>query len=276
MTTSITVMHRPTIEQFRRQFLSQRLPVLVTGVIDSWPAVRSWNLAYLKQHVGKAELSIETYPTPIFQPDLQHCAFPSERMTLAEYTNRLATPLPGVYYYAAQVSLSTKLPALMEDIRPLDFHPAKMNEMAFWLGPNGTGTHLHYDPYDNVMAVISGAKRFVLFSPGQFDRLYPYPAFSRWGHFSQVNLNAPDLERFPKYAAATPIECVVASGQALFLPHGWWHYVVNEDLSIAVNFFYRIPLLRHLTAPMLRFHLVAQFKRYARVRTALRLKPIRA
>ncbi|MEX2216140.1 MAG: cupin-like domain-containing protein [Phycisphaeraceae bacterium] len=265
---TIPVVHPPSAEEFRRRYVQTRTPVILAGAIQSWPALSSWTPLYLKHRVGEVIVSVETHATPIFCPNTNWNAFPCEQMMLREYIDRISAGPSDKWHYAAQVPLAETLPALLTDIRQPDFHRPQTNKIAFWVGAKGTGTHLHYDPYDNIMAVVRGTKRFVLFRPGQFGRLYPYPAFSRWGHFSQVDVNAPDLARFPRYARAEPITCVVSAGQALYLPHGWWHYVVNEDLTIAVNFFYRISFLRRLTLPMLRFRIVALYKRWSKLRSA--------
>lgn len=37
---------------------------------------------------------------------------------------------------------------------------------------------------------------------------------------------------------AHPINITVRAGEMLYLPAGWWHYVRQSDLSIAVNYWY--------------------------------------
>ena len=41
----------------------------------------------------------------------------------------------------------------------------------------------------------------------------------------QVDIDRPDLERFPGFAALQHRDCVLEVGDLLFIPCGWWHYV---------------------------------------------------
>ncbi|MNY67216.1 Cupin superfamily protein [compost metagenome] len=46
---------------------------------------------------------------------------------------------------------------------------------------------------------------------------------------------AIDLQRFPAMAGVPVLDCVLAPGEILFLPVGWWHFVEALDVSITVS-----------------------------------------
>lgn len=107
-----------------------------------------------------------------------------------------------------------------------------------WLGPAHTVTPLHTDPHHNLLCQVLGTKVVVLFPPDQTPRMYPFEE-GLTTNSSQVDARAPDLERFPKYAAATGLRCRLDAGAALYIPAGWWHYVEALTVSASVSFWWR-------------------------------------
>jgi Cupin-like domain len=93
-----------------------------------------------------------------------------------------------------------------------------------WMGQKGIIMPMHYDATDNLYVMAWGRKRAVIGPPGQLDTLYRYP---NHGHplvgSSQVNISAPDLERFPRFPQAQLQEVIVGPGDVLYLPAWWWH-----------------------------------------------------
>src|SRR5262249_21988689 len=110
----------------------------------------------------------------------------------------------------------------------------------------------HYDDMHNLFAQVEGRKRFLLFNPSQFDRLYPGPLNTRTQHLSRIDLTAPDLDRFPKLAKAEYWEAVVTPGDLLFMPAFWWHQVSSPDLSVSVNYWWRADVRDCVTPAFLR------------------------
>ena len=48
----------------------------------------------------------------------------------------------------------------------------------------------------------------------------------------------PDPAQFPRFAKARAIELVINAGELLFIPIYWWHAIQNEELNVAVVFFW--------------------------------------
>ena len=213
-----------------------RAPFVALGFASAWPAFARWDADYLRSTVGDQSIEVEVYPTPLYSPKVGETEFPKRRMRIADFLEGSRVADPKEWLYAAQVSLHGDLPALAGDIQVPTWVDKRPYAVGFWMGRRGTGTRLHYDPYDNVIGVVRGVKRFSLFPPARLAGHHPYSVFSRWGHFSQVDIDEPDRSRFPDYGPAGRLDFRLAAGQALSLPHGWWHQVINEDDSVAVNF----------------------------------------
>lgn len=128
-----------------------------------------------------------------------------------------------------------------------------------WMGnsENTITTPLHHDFNDNLYVVVEGCKRFTLFPPEHAPNLYPrgellgvepngiirYATLSGMPHLSQVDIQAPDRLRFPRYADAEParMDVEIQAGEMLFLPAGWFHQVSSTGRHIAVSFFAMVP-----------------------------------
>jgi len=56
-----------------------------------------------------------------------------------------------------------------------------------------------------------------------------------------VHVTAPDLARYPRYAPALEVaqESELAPGDAIFIPHDWYHHVEALDpFNVLVNYWW--------------------------------------
>ena len=54
--------------------------------------------------------------------------------------------------------------------------------------------------------------------------------------YSPIDIDRPDLNRYPDFAKVTVLDVVVNRGETMFLPLGWWHQVTALDLSMSSSF----------------------------------------
>jgi ribosomal protein L16 Arg81 hydroxylase len=101
---------------------------------------------------------------------------------------------------------------------------------ALWLGPAGTITPLHHDTSNILFCQIHGRKRVVLAPPWAEALLDTAD-----GVYNRRGPQALADEEIPS------IDVVLAPGDALFIPAGWWHDVraLDVSVSLAINAFVR-------------------------------------
>jgi len=238
---------------------------LIKGYAESWPASRLWSMDYLKRIVGHIKVPVEAHFLPLFMPHVEVNTFPEEIMTMSEFIDKLdQQPNAGKWYYGSALSLDGELSALLPDVRPTNLYGRRPMFMRFYFGPSTSGTQLHYDPDDTLVVVVKGTKVIPLFSPAEYRNLYPFRAWSRWGHFSQVNIDNPDLVKYPRYSPEARINCIVQEGDGMFMPHSWWHRPVSDGLTIALTFQYNIPILDLFRPAILRFRIVDIYREYVK------------
>lgn len=111
-----------------------------------------------------------------------------------------------------------------------------------WIG-NRAVTQTHFDLYDNLVCMVAGTKRFILFPPEQTKNLYIGPLEHTVSGVpaSMADIDAPDFARFPRLrgALAAGLIAELKPGDVLFIPYMWWHQVMSDDaFNMQVNYWW--------------------------------------
>lgn len=93
----------------------------------------------------------------------------------------------------------------------------------------------HYDSNRNFIINLGGIRRWILASPSQCDSLYLYPPGHPSSRHSKVNWAAPDYVKYPKFSLAQTHEVILKPGDILYLPTGWFHYIVSLNINYQCN-----------------------------------------
>jgi hypothetical protein len=237
-------IERPNRDTFYKDYVLPNKPVIISGAINEWKAISLWSVDYFKSTAGNTNIQVEVSPNRIFPPVHEQSMKQSgsytdteKSMTFGQYIDRITSEsLVAEGYYFAQQPLDVLFPQLMNDIKSPDYFKEKSLLTYIWFAGAGYITPLHYDLVHNLFAQVTGRKRFILFAPEQTKLLYPFPKFSPIAHFSRVNLDDPDLVKFPRFQNARPLECTVEPGDILFIPVFWWHQVYSINLCVSISF----------------------------------------
>ncbi|XP_045833668.1 uncharacterized protein LOC123924744 [Trifolium pratense] len=168
--------------------------------------------------------------------------------------------------YLAQVSImnndrqeKVQLGTLMEDIQTPPILGAKeLSSINLWMNNAQSRSSTHYDPHQNLLCIVSGRKQVVLWPPSASPSLYPMPIYGEASNHSSVALENPDYSIYPRAECSMEFgqKVVLEAGDALFIPEGWFHQVDSNDLTIAINFWWRSNtmscMLEHMDAYYLR------------------------
>jgi hypothetical protein len=226
----------PDVEEFRRSFEKPARPVVLTGIADRWPAMGRWSLEYFERRFGPSEVvALRVKDGRVDVGGRQPGTFVKVR--LGAFIASLRSGQPLIRYVSTPLDQMPR--ELREDYRvPLYCDRAPWSRPKLWLGSAGTVMPLHFDVSLNLYALVTGKKRFVLYPPAQSRLLYPCGFFSKAPNFAEVDPEVPDRARFPRFANARPLGCVLSGGEVLYLPRGWWHHVRSIEDSIAIGFWY--------------------------------------
>ncbi|KAG7400439.1 hypothetical protein PHYBOEH_005814 [Phytophthora boehmeriae] len=107
------------------------------------------------------------------------------------------------------------------------------------IGPQRTGAPWHQDPARTSAwnSLVKGRKRWAIYPPGS-----PPPGVNvgKNGEYQSSGLDMPSLmwylHVYPTLSPdQKPLEVIQEEGETIYVPNGWWHLVLNLDLTIAVT-----------------------------------------
>lgn len=250
---SLARYNRPDRTLFAQHIRPARKPAVLEGVVADWPAVQLGRTSdkaladYLLSHDSGAQAGVYVAPpqargTFFYGFDTHVTNFNHGPATVPEVLERLlgerdkADPLA---ISLQSTPIASQMPGFAAENR-LDLLPDVAPRI--WIG-NAVVTRTHYDLNDNIACVVAGRRRFSLFPPEQLPNLYPGPYERTIGGVpvSMVDIDRPDLSRYPRYAEAQAVrvDIELEAGDALYIPYGWWHQVRSlSPFNVLVNYWW--------------------------------------
>jgi hypothetical protein len=237
-----------TIEWLRARYGDRRLDQLTTGNGASWVGVHETHVRTLGTfgaYLDKLAMGA-TPPAPAIGPPPYVGPLLGPYEVLRRKEERGVTSLP----YLANIGVRGNFPEIMTRFRPapcfghnwLTSLPIpsgrKIAEGEFFIGPGGTGYgELHFDRYSLYVATyqLAGEKQWWMYPPSESKYVYARGYPDDWyPHFSPIDPESPDLDRYPLFAKARGLTAVLRAGDVLFCPALWWHNTRNLSTSISI------------------------------------------
>uniref|UniRef100_A0A0K2TM02 JmjC domain-containing protein 5 n=1 Tax=Lepeophtheirus salmonis TaxID=72036 RepID=A0A0K2TM02_LEPSM len=224
------------LETFIEKYKNLEAPVIIKGLVNDWPAMDKWSIQYIKLVAGYRTVPIEIgcrYTDGNWTQKL---------MTINNFIDEfILNDSATEKGYLAQHNLLDQVSSLREDINTPEycFSGEEEEDINFWFGPKGTVSPLHTDPKHNILTQVVGYKYVRLYHQSQTNYLYPYSEEDLMSNTSQIDIENPNLNEFPKFIQASGLEGILEPGDALYIPPKMWHYVKSLSLSFSVSFWFQ-------------------------------------
>jgi len=190
--TTLDRVPAPSPVEFYREYVAASKPVIFTGAIDHWPAMKKWSNSYLEATVGGKKVTVDITPdgrgdsiceTVKGDPSSAKFVTPlCEPMTMGEFFSLLASSKEdeskGVPYVQHQNSnFREEYHELWGDVDEeigfaTEAFGCQPDAVNIWIGDERSVTSFHKDHYENLYAVVSGRKIFTIMPPVDSWRLY--------------------------------------------------------------------------------------------------------
>lgn len=215
---------------FREKYFRKQKPVIIKGLLKDTIAENKWNLDYMKQKLGHVQVDVYdnkyAKTTAYTKGDLEmrFSDFIDEIKENVPVTKRLF--LFNGFKHCKELNKEFPCPHLFKGA--LD----KLGYMFF--GGKDTEVRMHFDiDMSNVLHTqFEGKKRFLLFSQENNALLYKTPLNT----YSIADFKSPDYEKYPGLKYAQGYDITLNPGESLFMPSGYWHYIVYQEGGFAVTY----------------------------------------
>lgn len=241
-------------EAFLRHVAEPSRPAVVRGLVKSWPVVRNSAaspaqfMSYVSQFDAGKPVEVFTGERDIagkyyYNDALTGFNFERERMSFGAALERIVATAGSAgkrSMYVGSLPIETYLPGFSAQNAVPILSPAASARI--WLG-HESNVSAHYDAMDNLACVVTGTRRFTLFSPEITSRLYMGPIdFTMAGQPVSLAASAPeDDARYPLFREVRD-QALVAElrpGDAIYIPKLWWHKVeATSAFNVLVNYWW--------------------------------------
>ena len=245
---------------FRKNYLMNEKPVILKGMAKNWPAIKRWSADFFRKTYGHIKVPVCYYKTKRQEAYKDQTKMPlGEYIYLAEknsaFENNAEPPYLGGWIYHKE------FPELLDDIdMSLPCFPdnwlyklpssISIPPTNLLIGYQQVSSPLHTDSFfvNSVLTMIVGEKKARLVSPAH-----------TFAVSNGQDLFNPDIANKVLKHGADIFEGKISAGDALYIPPGWWHNVINCGFTIAVQNLhvdtYRFPLfeqqMRGFVLPLL-------------------------
>jgi Cupin-like domain len=265
-----------TIERFVQEFETPNRPVLIQGAAKDWSAFDKWNAdpSYCARHTAQQTFRATSGVAPepaqfTWQSYFDYCGINSEGGCVRDSSrlleegplylfDRQALQPNSVLWKDYMYDLQRTCPywdperrvhvsndTVGHDLFGLLGEGQRPDHTWLIVGPKRSGSVFHIDPNATHAwnAAICGRKRWIFYPPGVTPPgVHPSAdgdqvalplsigewLFGFWDEHVQRKTSATIAQR--------PMECTALPGDVLFVPHGWWHMVINlDDINIAIT-----------------------------------------
>ncbi|KAJ3522318.1 hypothetical protein NMY22_g11943 [Coprinellus aureogranulatus] len=240
------------------QSTHSKQPFIVADYARDWPALNEhpWRRAsYLRSVSGPGRVVPVEVGNNYLRDDWKQVIMSWDKFIASLHFDDQTPSDHGELYYLAQHDLFMQMPDLQDDLNVPDYAyaslvsdgrihipPSNGSQLLInsWLGPQGTVSPPHTDPYHNLYVQVVGHKTVWLAPPAESIAATMTPK-----ELSTLQ-NTSRREVFGASADSDLVSTVVPHamsatlnpGDLLFFPKGWWHAMRSESTSFSVSFWF--------------------------------------
>ena len=221
-------------DQFLNEYVRPNKPVILTDASTTWKAHELFNPDYFKTtfpektaSINGVSYTLKDYVGMMLKGTEEHPAPYPFKIDIEKNFSEIIPDISPGFDLLSKNRLKNKLVSkrLIPQASTLEI---------FFGGKSGWFPYIHYDLFGlyAIVTQVYGKKQFTVYEPSQRDFMYPDKDHP-WKSTITEYYN-PDYDKYPLFKNATPVTDVVAPGETIFVPKGWWHTARSLEPTISI------------------------------------------
>jgi hypothetical protein len=227
-------------KEFTENYFNLQKPVLIKGLANQYPAGSKWTIEHIKKVCGDVEVDI--FDNSINNNTSSAFTTPDLKMNFGQYVDTIIKDKPSSLRMFL-FNMFKEKPELRKDFPCPDIFKGILGKIGFmFFGSKDIKVRMHQDidMSSVLLTQFHGRKKVVLISPTYSDLLYRLP----FNTYSLVDIEKPDYEKYPGLKYVEAEEYILESGDALFMPSGYWHFITYLEGGFGVSYRKLAPTLK--------------------------------
>lgn len=231
-----------TKQAFMDEYFHKQKPVIIKGLLKDTAAQERWNMDYIKQKLGKVEVDV-------YDNNLKKTSAYTHgdlKMPFADFIDTI-TKDEATGYRLFLFDGFKHCEDLRKEFPCHEMFKGILGKIGFmFFGGRSTNVRMHFDiDMSNVLHTqFVGRKRVLLISQEYNDLLYKTPLNT----YSVADFDNPDYSKYPGLRYVKGYDIMLEHGDSLFMPSGYWHYMMYIDGGFGVAYRKLASSLQHKAA----------------------------
>ncbi|GIV27462.1 MAG: hypothetical protein KatS3mg027_1276 [Bacteroidia bacterium] len=229
----LPVVENISHKEFLEKFFYPQKPCIIKGLIKNTPAEK-WDFNYMKKELGHVE--VDVFDNSINKTSAYVGG--DKKMKFSEFIDIILKNEDKCPYRLFLFNGFKHSKKLQQDFPCPAIFKGILDDVGFmFFGGKNTVVRMHYDiDMSAVLHTHFYGKKRVLLVPYEYTKYMYRPYFNTYSIADFDYIDNIDFNKYPALKKVTAYDIYLEHGDSLFMPCGWWHYMIYLDPSFSVAY----------------------------------------